>query len=140
MISLTINTFLFPGWRYCSILMFPTTRLSSSNSLRALRISSVMWSNALWAANGPGRSMLAPALIVTWPLMKISPLSGAPGRPHIMLRSNSPSEEPNSPIWTPLASVPVRTITTPLSSRVIPCPISPSSLTAIGWTSMIVSL
>jgi hypothetical protein len=35
-------------------------------------------------ANGPGRSIFAPSLIVTCVLMKISPLSGAPGRPHMI--------------------------------------------------------
>ena len=72
--------------------------------------------------------------------MNISPLSAAPGLPHIIVVFNSPSEEPNSPIWTPSSSVPVNTITAPSITLVIPEPNSPSSLVAIGCISNTASL
>ena len=72
--------------------------------------------------------------------MNISPFSGQPGLPHIIFSSNIPSDEPNSPICTPLVSVPVTIITTPSKTLVVPLPNSSSpSLVAIGCTSIIVS-
>ena len=100
-----------------------------------------MKSVALWAAIGPGLSILVFSFIVTCVLMNISPLSGDPGLLNIIFSSNIPSEEPNSPIWTPFSSVPVTITITPSNTLVAPVPnlLSPS-LVAIGCTSIIVSL
>ena len=97
MISFTITTFFLPGCLRCSNSSVSTTR-ESSTFFNASRISCVITSVAVCAASGPGRSMLVPSLMITSVLMKISPFSGAPGRPHMMFSSRNPSEEPNSPI------------------------------------------
>ena len=139
MISFTITTFFLPGRRIDFSSSSSTMKLSS-NSFITSRISWVMMSNAVCAAIGPRRSMLVFSWTTMLPLIKISPLSGHPGRPHMMFSSRYPSEEPNSPIWTPPSSVPVSIITTPSSTLVAPSPrIASPSFVAIGWTSMIVS-
>ena len=87
MISFTITTFFFPGLLTCSNVSVFTTRLSSSSAFKATRISCVITSVAVCAASGPGLSILVPSLITTSVLIKISPLSGAPGRFHMMFSS-----------------------------------------------------
>ena len=97
-----------------------------------------------WAPNVPTGSTgnirlscIAPCPIISF---ITTTLSAAPGLPHIIVVFNSPSEEPNSPIWTPSSSVPVNTITAPSITLVIPEPNSPSSLVAIGCISNTASL